>query len=198
MKNSFNKVVITVRNLCILLVLVWIGSIMIWDIARPMLYRVVRVVICFAGIDLLPKKPKLPLELSFDITPLGILTTTSYRSVKNQTDSTPFYTATGVHVEPGGVAVSRDLLCGACRKLHGRCRHPEYDRKLHYGDWLYIDGYGFRYINDIMGEYSTTKHNGKRYKRKIINQIDIWVGSYKEERAVKIKKLKIYKLKEVK
>jgi hypothetical protein len=49
-----------------------------------------------------------------------------------------------------------------------------------------------------MGEYSTTKHNGKRYKRKIINQIDIWVGSYKEERAVKIKKLKIYKLKEVK
>ena len=131
------------------------------------------------------------MNLVFVAVLIGELTVTSYRSIPAQTDSTPFHTSTG---EPGGAAVSRDLLCGACRKLHKRCRHPEYAKKLHYGDWLYVDGYGFRFINDVMGKTSTTKVNGRRHKRIITNQIDIWVSSYKEEKIVGFSKLKVYKI----
>lgn len=134
------------------------------------------------------------MNLVFVAVLIGELTVTSYRSIPAQTDSTPFRTSTNARVEPGGVAVSRDLLCGACRKLHGRCRHPEYAKKLHYGDWLYVDGYGFRFINDVMGKTSTTKVNGRRHKRIITNQIDIWVRSYKEEKTVGFSKLKVYKI----
>ena len=134
------------------------------------------------------------MNLVFVAVLIGELTVTSYRSIPAQTDSTPFHTSTGAHVEPGGAAVSRDLLCGACRKLHKRCRHPEYAKKLHYGDWLYVDGYGFRFINDVMGKTSTTKVNGRRHKRIITNQIDIWVSSYKEEKIVGFSKLKVYKI----
>jgi len=128
---------------------------------------------------------------------IGELTVTSYRSVPEQTDSTPFHTSTGAHVEAGGVAVSRDLLCGACRKLHKRCRHPEYQKKIHYGDWLYIRGYGYRFVNDVMGATSTTKHKGKRTKRVIKQQVDIWVRTYKEEKSVGVRKLEVFKVKEV-
>ena len=134
------------------------------------------------------------MNLVFVAVLIGELTVTSYRSIPAQTDSTPFHTSTGAHVEPGGAAVSRDLLCGACRKLHKRCRHPEYAKKLHYGDWLYVDGYGFRFINDVMGKTSTTKVKGRRHKRIITNQIDIWVSSYKEEKIVGFSKLKVYKI----
>lgn len=125
---------------------------------------------------------------------IGELTVTSYRSVPQQTDSTPYHTSTGAHVEPGGVAISRDLLCGACRKLHKRCAHPEYTKKIHYGDWLFVEGYGFRFVNDCMSDTSDIRVKGKRKKRLISNQIDIWVRSYKEERTVGIKKLNVYKI----
>jgi len=125
---------------------------------------------------------------------VGTLTVTSYRSVPEQTDSTPFHTSTGAHVEPGGVAISRDLLCGACRKLHKRCRHPEYLKKIHYGDWLFIENYGFRFVNDCMSNTSTKKIKGKVKKFVIKNQIDLWVSSYKEEKSVNVKKLLIYKI----
>jgi 3D (Asp-Asp-Asp) domain-containing protein len=42
--------------------------------------------------------------------------------------------------------------------------------RLHYGDWLYIDGVGFFEVNDIMGARAT-KH------------IDVWVSSLAEEKA---------------
>jgi hypothetical protein len=125
---------------------------------------------------------------------IGKLTVTSYRSVPSQTDSTPFHTSTGAHVEPGGAAVSRDLLCGACRKLHKRCKHPEYKKKIHYGDWLFVEGYGFRFVNDCMSNTSTIRVNGKRKRRIITNQIDIWVSSYKEEKTVNVKQLEVYKI----
>lgn len=125
---------------------------------------------------------------------IGNLTVTSYRSVANQTDSTPFHTSTGEHVESGGVAISRDLLCGACRKLHHRCKHPEYTKKIHYGDWLYVSGYGFRVVNDCMSKTSDIRVKGKWIKRPILNQVDIWVNSYKEEKAIDIKKLNVYKI----
>lgn len=127
---------------------------------------------------------------------LGTLTVTSYRPVREQTDSTPFHTSTGERVAPGGVAVSRDLLCGACRKLHRRCEHPEYPKKLHYGDALYINGYGFKYINDCMGIYTSYKVRGKIKRKIITNQIDIFVRTYKEEKSVNIKHLEVWKVKE--
>lgn len=125
---------------------------------------------------------------------IGNLTVTSYRSVPKQTDSTPYHTSTGAHVEPGGAAISRDLLCGACRKLHKRCRHPEYKKKIHYGDWLFVEGYGFRFVNDCMSNTSDIRVKGKRKKRIITNQIDLWVRTYKEEKTVDVKKLNVYKI----
>jgi len=124
---------------------------------------------------------------------IGNLTVTSYRSVPGQTDSTPFHTSTGAHVEPGGVAVSRDLLCGACRRLHKRCRHPE-NPKIHYGDWLFVERYGFRFVNDCMSNTSTIRYKGKVKRRIITKQIDIWVNSYQEEKTVNVKKLGVYKI----
>lgn len=125
---------------------------------------------------------------------IGNLTITSYRSVPKQTDTTPFHTATGARVEPGGVAVSRDLLCGACRKLHRRCEHPEYTKKIHYGDWLFIEGYGFRFVNDCMSATSDIRVKGIRKKRLITNQIDIWVRSYQEEKTINVQHLEVYKI----
>lgn len=125
---------------------------------------------------------------------IGNLVVTSYRSLPEQTDSTPYITSTNEHVGSDGVAVSRDLLCGACRKLHRRCRHPEYPRKLHYGDWLYIKEHGFKRVNDCMGAHTRIRA-GKRYKNKpITNQIDIWVRTYKEEKVINISNKFVYKV----
>lgn len=126
---------------------------------------------------------------------IGELTVTSYRSVPQQTDSTPYHTSTGAHVEVGGVAVSRDLLCGACRKLHKRCAHPEYEKRIHYGDWLFVSGYGFRFVNDCMSDTSSIRVKGKVKRRIIRNQIDLWVRTYNQEKSVGVKKLEVYKIK---
>lgn len=134
------------------------------------------------------------MSLTLVATLIGTLTVTSYRSIPAQTDSTPYHTSTGAHVEPGGVAISRDLLCGACRKLHRRCKHPEYQKKIHYGDWLYISGYGFRFVNDCMSNTSTIRVKGKLKKRLIRNQIDIWVRNYQDEKSVNVKFLEVYKI----
>ncbi len=108
---------------------------------------------------------------------------TAYQSTPSQTDSSPNYTSTGERTKHGGVAVSRDLLCGACRKLHKRCQHPEDARKIHYGDWLYVHGVGFLRANDVMGAYTTERVRGKRVRIPIKNHIDVWVGSLAEEKA---------------
>lgn len=134
------------------------------------------------------------MKLVLIATLIGNLTVTSYRSVPQQTDGTPYHTSTGAHVEPGGAAISRDLLCGACRKLHRRCKHPEYTKKIHYGDWLYISGYGFRFVNDCMSTTTSIRVKGRVKRRPIFNQIDIWVRTYQEEKTIDIKKLEVYKL----
>ncbi len=113
------------------------------------------------------------------------LQVTSYRSVKTQTDLTPFNTSTGERVSFDGVAISQDMLCGACRRLHKQCQHPEYSKKLHYNQWVFIDKIGFKRINDVMN---------KRYK----NRMDVWVPNFKEEKYFHKKyghtKLTVYKV----
>lgn len=133
---------------------------------------------------------------------VGKLTTTSYRAVKNQTDSSPFYTSTGEKVRAGGCAVSRDLLCGACRKLHHRCGHPEYATRLHYGQWLYIDRYGFRQVNDVMGKATHYKVRTK-VGRKVLfcpirRAVDIFVEKWSEEHSVGVRHLEVFKVGDIK
>lgn len=123
---------------------------------------------------------------------VGNLTVTSYRSVPEQTDDSPYNTSTGESVHNGGVAISRDLLCGACRKLHHRCKHPEYNKKLHYGDWLYVPGNGFYRVNDVMG---ATKYDRGTKRRCTIKQaVDLWVPTYKDEKAVGVQIKTVYKV----
>jgi len=86
---------------------------------------------------------------------LGSFPVTSYRSVKAQTDSSPFITSIGEHVSKSGCAVSQDLLKLGIVK---------------YGDTIYIDQIGFRRVNDTM-------------HRRIKRQIDIWVDSYEAEKT---------------
>ena len=99
---------------------------------------------------------------------LGQLQVTSYRSVPNQTDDSPYHTSIGQRVHPHGVAVSRDLL-------------KRWGGPLDYGDFIYIEGYGIKVVNDCMAA---------RHKR----SIDMWVETYSEEKAIGVRKLKIYKL----
>lgn len=102
---------------------------------------------------------------------IGNMVLTSYRSVPNQTDSSPYTTSIGERVHPHGVAVSRNLL----RRWGG---------PLDYGDTIYIEGYGIKVVNDCMHE---------RYK----NHVDIWVATYKEEKAFGTRKGRIWLVKPV-
>jgi 3D (Asp-Asp-Asp) domain-containing protein len=103
---------------------------------------------------------------------LGSYTPTAYRSVPNQTDSSPHFTATGEKTCGHGIAISQDLL-----KKNGG--------PLEYGDTVYIEGIGIKYVFDAMN---------KRHK----NRIDIWVPTYKEEKEFDLKfrnqKLRMWKI----
>lgn len=118
---------------------------------------------------------------------IGNLTVTSYRSVPNQTDTSPFHTSIGQRVKVNGAAISQDILCGACRKLHKRCEHPEYPKKLHYGDTVYIGEIGFVVINDCMGKVKTYKikinSDYRRLFKKQLESIDLWVPFKEDEKA---------------
>lgn len=92
--------------------------------------------------------------------------------------------------------MSRDLLCGACTKFHHRCARPDNPTKLHYGDWLYIEGYGYRQVNDAMGEYTTQRVRGKRVRIPIKQHIDIFVWTYGQEKSVGVKSANVYKVRE--
>lgn len=100
---------------------------------------------------------------------LGSLQVTSYRSVPNQTDNTPFITATGEHVHSNGVALSRDLL-------------ERWGGPVKYGDTVYIDGFGFKVVNDCMN---------KRHKK----HLDIWVKTYQEEKQIGWQRKKVWLIK---
>ncbi len=107
--------------------------------------------------------------------------------MENQTDGTPFVTSTDEHVHKYGVAASRDLLCPMAMsrnkkiRLHnGRTCHL---KGLHYGDWLYIPGYGLRVVNDTMN---------KRHRK----ALDLWVATKDEERRVGVRRTTAFVVKD--
>lgn len=92
--------------------------------------------------------------------------------------------------------MSRDILCGACRRLHHRCKRPDNPTKLHYGQWLYIERYGFRQVNDVMGAYTTQRVKGKKVRIPIKRQIDIFVWSWEQEHSVGVRHLNVFTIEE--
>lgn len=119
------------------------------------------------------KKPSVRFGPCLTTELVGELVVTSYRSTVRQCDSTPFHTSIGEHVHPHGVAVSQDLL------LSGRIK---------YGDTLFIEGVGFKIVNDTMNA---------RWK----NRIDVWLSTYEEEKEFDAKfrgkKLHVWKVSSV-
>lgn len=102
---------------------------------------------------------------------VGNLTVTSYRSVPSQTDDSPFFTSIGERVNGSGIAVSQDLLKSG---------------KVHYGDVLFVEGVGWKVVNDCMNV---------RHK----NAIDIWLETREQEVAFQNKwrsgKVRVWKVK---
>ena len=105
-------------------------------------------------------------ELFLAVILIGNMQITSYRSVEAQTDDTPFITATGDRTHHNGIALSRDLL-------------HRWGGPIDYGDLLYIEGFGFKRVNDCMN---------KRHK----NSVDMWVATYEEEKAVGVRQGRIW------
>lgn len=99
--------------------------------------------------------------------------------MKRQTDDSPYYTSTGDRVNSHGVAVSRDLLCpmALSRNLTIKKHSSRVCRiaRIHYGDGLWIEGYGIKIVNDCMN---------KRHKR----AVDIFVFTYAEEKKIGTRK----------
>lgn len=92
------------------------------------------------------------------------VTVTSYRSVPEQTDTSPYTTSIGHHVHPYGCAVSQDLFKRGI---------------VSYGDIIYIPGFGFKVVNDTMNP-------------RIKNHIDIWVATKAEEKRIGVRHLTIF------
>lgn len=106
---------------------------------------------------------------------LGVLTVTSYRPTPEQTKpecTSRFHCTTSIDdgVTKFGVAVSQDLLKSGA---------------VHYGDVLYVEGYGYRIVNDCMGD----RHR---------NAIDLMVLTRTEEKAVGVRYKKVLLIREPK
>lgn len=100
---------------------------------------------------------------------LGTLTATSYRPVVQQTkpectSRDHCHTANDENVSQLGVAVSQDFLDSGA---------------LHYGDCLYIDGVGFRLVNDCLN---------RRHKR----SVDVFVYTLAQEKKFGVRHLKVW------
>ena len=109
------------------------------------------------------------IKLFLVATLLGNMSVTSYRSLPEQTDSSPFITATGDHVHRDGVALSRNLL-------------KRWGGPVDYGDVVYVEGYGLKVVNDCMH---------RRHK----NHVDMWVETYEDEKAVGWRKGRVWLIK---
>jgi 3D (Asp-Asp-Asp) domain-containing protein len=103
---------------------------------------------------------------------LGTLTATSYRAVPEQTkpectSRNHCRTANNENVSELGVAVSQDYLDAGT---------------IRYGDCLYIDGVGFRLVNDCLN---------RRYTKRV----DVFVYTRAEEQKFGVRKLKVWLIK---
>lgn len=102
---------------------------------------------------------------------LGVLQVTSYQPVAAQTkpectDRHHCETSIGDGITMYGAAASQDLLQSG---------------RLHYGDVVYVPGYGYRVINDTMA-------------KRITNAIDLLVFTRAEEKKVGVRHLRIYRI----
>lgn len=100
---------------------------------------------------------------------LGLLPVTSYQAIPSQTkpdchNRHQCETSVGDGITKYGVAVSQDLLKSG---------------EVHYGDVLYVEGYGYRVVNDCMNV---------RHKR----SIDLLVFTRNEEKQVGVRHLRVY------
>lgn len=103
---------------------------------------------------------------------LGVLQVTSYQPIPAQTkpecrDRHHCETSIGDGITKFGVAVSQDYLKSG---------------EVHYGDILYIEGYGFKVVNDTMNIRHT-------------KAVDMLVFTRNEEKAVGFRRLKVWILK---
>ena len=100
---------------------------------------------------------------------LGLLQATSYRPVPVQTkpectSRNHCRTAIDENVSELGVAVSQDLLASG---------------QVHYRDVLFIDGVGYRIVNDCLNA-------------RVHNAVDIFVYTRAEEKAFGVRHLKVW------
>lgn len=100
---------------------------------------------------------------------IGVLTVTAYQPVAKQTkpECTGIqhcFTSVGDVPTKFGAAASQDLLEKGV---------------LHYGDPVYIDGIGWRLINDTMN-------------RRIKNSIDVMVWTHDDEKRIGVRRAKVY------
>lgn len=108
--------------------------------------------------------------MTIELVLLGALTVTAYQPIPQQTrpecqDRHHCETPDGNNFSELGIAVSRDLLASG---------------RVHYGDALYVEGHGWHIISDTMGPRASAS-------------VDLPVYSLQEEKAVKVKRLKVYK-----
>jgi len=106
---------------------------------------------------------------------LGVLQVTSYRAVPEQTkpeckDRLHCTTSIDDTMTMFGAAASQDLLKSG---------------RLHYGDVIFVPGYGYRTINDCMNA-------------RLKNSIDLFVLTRNAEKQVGVRHLKIYRVQEPK
>ena len=98
---------------------------------------------------------------------IGNVVMTSYRSVPAQTKPKDCeWTSIGERCNVHGVAVSQDLLT----KNGG---------PLNYGDLVFIEGVGFKFVNDCMAA---------RWKQRI----DVWVPTYNDEKKFGVRKGRLW------
>ncbi len=98
------------------------------------------------------------------------VTVTSYRSVPAQTKPKNCeWTSIGEHTNVHGIAVSQDLL-------------SRWGGPLNYGDLIYVEGVGFKFVNDVMNA---------RWKRRA----DVWVTDYNAEKKFGVRCGRIWLIK---
>lgn len=102
---------------------------------------------------------------------LGVLTVTSYQPIPAQTkpeclNRDHCRTSIDDGITKYGVAVSQDYLKSG---------------ELHYGDILYVEGYGSRVVNDCMAVRKT-------------HSVDLLVFTHAEEKSVGVRHLRVWKI----